>query len=39
MDNEIQNPVTQPVRIFLVEDNEQYRVALGRALGQFGSRL
>ena len=33
MDNEIQNPVTQPVRIFLVEDNEQYRVALGRALG------
>ena len=33
MDNEIQNPVPQAIRIFLVEDNEQDRVAFGRALG------
>ena len=33
MDNEIQDPEPQAIRVFLVEDNEQDRVAFGKALG------
>jgi len=33
MDNEIQDPEPQAIRVFLVEDNEQDRVEFGKALG------